>query len=96
MLPPDPDAAVKLAVNRLGDDVAGLRPWTFIDQKGSGQDGGAFQNNQWLQRDLNTSVGNPDTADVQLANNQITLAEGAWAWDVEAPAYRCERPTSST
>ena len=59
----------------------------IADQKTSGTAGGAFVNNAWRTRDLNTELIDPDGI-VSISSNQFTLQAGTYLIKWGAPAYR--------
>lgn len=71
-------------------DMLGTKTFTsyaiICDQKANNTDAGAFTNNAWRTRDLNTEIADPDGI-VSISSNQFTLQAGSYLIEARAPAY---------
>ena len=81
------DGSVLLYSSDQGKWISSSQSITLIeDVKLAGVNGGDFDKNTWITRDLNT-ISTAGIASVTLASNQFTISPGTYYIAVQAPAY---------
>jgi hypothetical protein len=81
----------KITLGAGGINLETSLVYTYItDEKTLGTNGGTFDQNIWVTRDLNTIQSGGTNGGVSLSANQFTLDPGTYEIEASAPAYRCD------